>query len=394
MRAVSLRKMRTILHLFWLIIIAFSLLWNWHRTNQMAIGIAKEEARATFNKDLIYRMWNASHGGLYAPITPKTQPNPNLAHIHERDIQTPSGRQLTLINPAYMLRQVHELGSEKYGFRGHITSLNPIRPQNEPDPWEKKALESFERGNQESVELADFEDGQYLRFMRPVIAQEGCLTCHGEQGYQVGDIRGGISVSVPMAAFRSHASVQFSTIAWGHLLFYVLGAGGIVWAMTKRRHMEATLQASRNTLSHLNQQLDSTAQTLSQLMERVVTQKDLNIRFDNQSLLKCWEVKNCDKTSCPVHGNTENLRCWEVAGTFCTNQGPYAQKLEDCRKCEIYQNSRETSLLALGETFNEMMAMLESQRTELNTAIEDGRLLNSVLELETNHQTTDSKARW
>ena len=216
-----------VLLLSWLIIITLSLQWNWQRTNKMAVRIAQEEARAAFDKDVVYRAWNASHGGVYAPVTPETQPNQFLAHIKERDIQTPSGRQLTLINPAYMTRQVHELGREKFGFRGHITNLNPIRPENAPDRWEKEALESFERGNKKSVALAEFDDGQYLRFMQPVITKKECLKCHGQQGYEVGDIRGGISVSVPMAPYRAYASQQFAAILWGHLLFCVLGTAAI-----------------------------------------------------------------------------------------------------------------------------------------------------------------------
>ncbi|GAG33923.1 unnamed protein product, partial [marine sediment metagenome] len=116
------------------------------QVKQKTLEAARIQARTAHAKDVIYRRWNAGYGGVYVPVTKKTQPNPYLSGIPERDITTPSGRTLTLINPAYMTRQVHELAKEKYGVLGHITSLNPIRPQNAPDPWEIKALEEFERG--------------------------------------------------------------------------------------------------------------------------------------------------------------------------------------------------------------------------------------------------------
>ncbi len=47
------------------------------------------------------------------------------------------------MNPAYMLRQLHEEFAELYGIQGHITSLKPLRPGNRPDLWEEKALQSF-----------------------------------------------------------------------------------------------------------------------------------------------------------------------------------------------------------------------------------------------------------
>lgn len=68
-----------------------------HRT---AEGLAVAEASAYFNKDQAARLWGASHGGVYVPVSPKTQPNPFLVHVPERDIYSPSGRLLTLMNPA------------------------------------------------------------------------------------------------------------------------------------------------------------------------------------------------------------------------------------------------------------------------------------------------------
>ena len=58
-----------------------------------------------------------------------------------------------MLNPAYMTRQVYALAKETGLPRGHLTSLKPIRPQNAPDAWEKKALQAFERGVEEVSEV-------------------------------------------------------------------------------------------------------------------------------------------------------------------------------------------------------------------------------------------------
>lgn len=55
----------------------------------------------------------------------------------------------------------------------------------------------FEKGAQEVSEAVDIGDRHYFRLMRPLYVEESCLQCHAEQGYKVGDIRGGISVSLP-----------------------------------------------------------------------------------------------------------------------------------------------------------------------------------------------------
>jgi hypothetical protein len=132
----------------WTVCVSGSLAWNLSESSKHDRGLALQTARALYEKDVIYREWSAGHGGVYVPVSASTQPNPFLKAA-ERDITTPSGRQLTLMNPAYMTRQIFELQNKKLRVRGHITSLNPIRPQNAPDAWEEQALAAFEQGVQE-----------------------------------------------------------------------------------------------------------------------------------------------------------------------------------------------------------------------------------------------------
>jgi signal transduction histidine kinase len=105
---------------------------------------------------------------------------------------------MTLVNPSYMTRQVHELERLDTGVKSHITSLSPIRAQNGPDDWETLALEQFERGQTESTTTGIIDGKPHLRYMKSLIAEKACLKCHAAQGYHEGDIRGGISVSVPL----------------------------------------------------------------------------------------------------------------------------------------------------------------------------------------------------
>ena len=61
--------------------------------------------------------------------------------------------------------------------------------------------------------------------------------------------------------------------------------------------------------------------------------------------IKCWEYMKCgrDKDAtikCPAYPNFGRI-CWVVAGTFCEGkvQGTFAQKYEDCKRCEFYQKA-------------------------------------------------------
>lgn len=211
----------------WTLVVMLSLVWNLIQEDQGVNNIARHVALTVFDRDVLYRRWAAAHGGVFVPVTPQTPPTPYLAHLPERDLQTPSGRRLTLLNPAYMTRQVYEFAQKAGQAQGHLTSLNPLRPENGPDPWEREALEAFAKGSGEVSAMVKIDGQPYMRLMRPFITEESCLVCHAHQGYKVGDLRGGISVTVPLAPLL--AENWRSTVSWvlGHLALWLLGLVGI-----------------------------------------------------------------------------------------------------------------------------------------------------------------------
>ena len=206
----------------WTFSIAGSIGLNIKRVIENTFETARIQARAVFDKDICYRRWNTIHGGVYVPVNKKTQPNPYL-NVLERDIVTPSGTPLTLMNPAYMTRQVHELGREEYGIFGHITSLKPIRPENIADKWETRALQAFERGESEISSVEEMRTGQYMRLMCPLFTEKGCLQCHEAQGYKEGDVRGGISVAIPMQPLWAVEKKGLILLTLSHVALWILG---------------------------------------------------------------------------------------------------------------------------------------------------------------------------
>ena len=241
----------------WTIIIIASLVCNVMQLKQYILEEARIQAKVAFEKDILYRRWNAGHGGVYVPISKETQPNPYLSNVSEREIRTPSGRLLTLINPAYMTRQVHELAKEKHGVRGHITSLNPIRPENAPDSWEVEALKTFQSGKAELSSVVRIEGKEYMRLMRPLITEVGCLKCHAKQGYREGDIRGGISVSIPMESLRAIEHKSILTFTLAHGLLWLAGLIGIGFGTQRLRRSELERKRADTEVKKLNEELEN-----------------------------------------------------------------------------------------------------------------------------------------
>jgi len=211
----------------WTIIVFASLAWNITLHKQRTSKIALVEASTVFDEDMMFYHWATSHQGVFVPISEKVQPNSYLRDIPDHRATTDSGTPLTLVNPEHMIRQVYEMRIKGTGPYGHMTSLDPLRPDNAPDAWETAALKTFEDGNDEVHTVEEINGEKYLRLMRPMMAEPGCLECHpSPQGYRKGDVRGGISVSIPMAPLLTMSKQDIFTFCMAHGTLWFLGLMG------------------------------------------------------------------------------------------------------------------------------------------------------------------------
>jgi PAS domain S-box-containing protein len=307
----------------WTVLLLCAFVWGMKTEKTLVVKLAEKEAEASFNTDLVYRRWAASHGGVYVPATEKTPPNPYLKHIPERDLTTPSGRSLTLLNPAYMTRQIYELMAEQYGVLSHITSLNPIRPENKPDEWEKAALMQFAKGKTAVSSIGIIGGKAYLRYMQRLITEESCLKCHAIQGYQKGDIRGGISTSVPIAPYEKIASDFFKVyslilfpIWFIGILLFTFGAKLLRNQLNNKEKYEVSLQKSKK-------QWENTFDAMTD----IVTIQDKNMRIiqANKAAHQFFQVEL---------GELNGKHCYEVfTGVTAPCSGcPLVETLQDREK--------------------------------------------------------------
>ena len=225
----------------WTVAVAASLAWNLAQHADEVHSLTVQAASALLEKDLLYREWSILHGGVYVPKFAPAEAGAS-ARAEEREVVTPSGQTLTLLNPVVVSRQVFELQEQQTGIRGHVTSLRPLRAANGPDDWERRALEDFEKGRQEVCSTETLQGEAYFRMMRPLVIVPACLRCHEEAGHKPGEIRGGISVTVPMNRFVSPGTNLRLGLA--HLALWLLGMTGLIFgARNLRAHLQARQRA-------------------------------------------------------------------------------------------------------------------------------------------------------
>jgi len=129
--------------------------------------------------------------------------------------------------PVVAAWSVAQAYAEKNDMTFHTPSLNPRDPKNDPDEFERRALEMF----QADPALKEFSERQFLghkevmRYAQPVRLTQDCMVCHGGQagekgpfgyakeGQKVGDLRGAFTVSAStdelLASSRSNSIATF-----------------------------------------------------------------------------------------------------------------------------------------------------------------------------------------
>jgi diguanylate cyclase (GGDEF)-like protein len=112
-----------------------------------------------------------------------------------------------------MTREISEYAKMDGDFTYHLTSLRPLNPDNAPDDFEKNALQLFETGIWESSVLEISNRKTIFRYMAPLLVEKGCLDCHAKQGYSIGEVRGGISVSFDISEIKKDMAINKILVA-------------------------------------------------------------------------------------------------------------------------------------------------------------------------------------
>ncbi|MDA7818253.1 DUF3365 domain-containing protein [Sulfurimonas sp.] len=171
------------------------------------------EAKALFESMVNTRTWSSAYGGVYVKQKDGLEPNKYLKDniLHAKD-----NTKLVKINPAWMTRQISELATKKSDKHYRITSINPINPENSPDIFEREALDYFEKNTKE-----DYFNNitSMYNFMGKLTVKESCMSCHAQQGYKVGEVRGGIRISLPLNRHNEAIRKEISNYNYDKSLF-------------------------------------------------------------------------------------------------------------------------------------------------------------------------------
>ena len=149
--------------------------------------------------------------------------------------------------PVVVAWSVAQQYAEQQGMSFKTPSLRPRDPKNEPDEFERRALEAF----QKDASLKEYserlvENGKdVMRYAQAVRLTQDCLLCHGDpagekdpfgyakEGMKAGDLRGAFSVRASTEGLAQTASSNSLALFLTSLLTLLTAAGVVFWLMRK-----------------------------------------------------------------------------------------------------------------------------------------------------------------
>jgi len=131
--------------------------------------------------------------------------------------------------PVVASTRIALLAAEDAGFSVRQVSSRYRNPANRPDSFEQQALAALQQQSdaEEYFAVAEFEGTPVLRYVKPFLADESCLECHGDPSqappfirelyppekdqsyyYNLGEIIGAASVVIPMEQLESQVRLN------------------------------------------------------------------------------------------------------------------------------------------------------------------------------------------
>ena len=110
-----------------------------------------------------------------------------------------------------------------HGLLVKLTSLRPLNEENSPDRWEKEAMRELLTGRAEIYDIIKKEGIHYLRYIKPLVAEEQCICCHYADEKGNNAVLGGISLIMPIEKVYMNLKIEYVLIATANLFILLTG---------------------------------------------------------------------------------------------------------------------------------------------------------------------------
>jgi len=298
--------------------------------------------------------------------------------------------------PAYSGRNVAKEITQKFGFYIKQTSLKYRNPLNKPNANEKRILKIFEEKHlPEYWEIGKNSKGEeVIRYAKPLIIKKACLKCHGipnkqvppklykalvkDYGnkafnYKIGDIRGMVSVEVPMSQAKKTIVKIHEIMLIGGVVALIIFIGIILAAIQFlfEKDIIKPIEEFANLLeTHKN---DLTVQLPQKGSTEVKIIANAINSFINSLRDLILTLKNHTNTLKNSSNKTENIsttlsKTINTQNEYINSINSYVQNVEDSLA------TAEEKVISTTEDIQKTQEILDVTANKLNSVVEKTRV--------------------
>jgi signal transduction histidine kinase len=170
--------------------------WAGIQSGKQANSQVVNQARILSRQIILTRQWVTDCGGVF--VNRQSQGAKDVMYLFDDTLKTARGS-YQRFTPSMVTRKLSQYSTRQDLYRFRLAGLNPLNPENEPDGFEREALELFRtRGVRETFRFERSNGQQYFQYMVPLFMEKKCLKCHNRHEDSLNAIGGGLSVFLPV----------------------------------------------------------------------------------------------------------------------------------------------------------------------------------------------------
>jgi signal transduction histidine kinase len=285
--------------------------WAGIQSGKQANDQVVNQARILSRQIILTRQWITDCGGVF--VNRQSQGAKDVMYLFDDTLQTTRGS-YQRFTPSMVTRKLSQYSTRQDLYRFRLAGLNPLNPENEPDGFEREALNLFRtRGLKETFRFERSNGQQYFQYMVPLFMEKKCLKCHNRQEDSLNSIGGGLSVFLPIEDMlsisrKNHLKLAVAGTALIFITIFslsILTRRFVIKPLKKLEDMTAEISKGNldarvnietgDELEKLGQRFNTMAQSLSRgrgHMEEKITQATKELSDANQELQTLDKLKS------------------------------------------------------------------------------------------------------
>ena len=196
------------------------------------------------------RRWAMENDDVRVPDAGAPDHNASLA-VNSHSRQKMDGGGIVNVDHVSMMQFMEKImGTE--GFHIHIVGRDALSSPNHPGgDWERISLDKIVKGSEKEYAVTGTAGNRVFRYMEPLQVDAGCIRCHEQQGYNIGEVRNAISIAFPYDPFDQSARRSERREIISHLLALGVALGILFFLGRKIVGLTQSLQETQRKVRTL-----------------------------------------------------------------------------------------------------------------------------------------------